>query len=52
MKAIEPVIASNGATYLQTSSVGSHSTSGREMDGKNERRGQYYDLQDIEISNI
>ena len=29
MKAVRPVIASNGVPYLQMRSVGSHSTSGR-----------------------
>jgi hypothetical protein len=31
MKAVRPVIASNGVSHLKMSSVGSHSTSGREM---------------------
>ena len=37
MKAVRPVIASNGVPYLQMRSVGSLSTSGREKDGKKER---------------
>ena len=39
MKAVWPVIASNGVPYFQMSSVGSHNTSGREKEGKNERTG-------------
>ena len=37
--AVRPVIASNGVPFLQMRSVGSHSTSGREKEGKNERIG-------------
>ena len=33
MKVVRPVIASNGATFLQMRSVGSHSTPGREKEG-------------------
>jgi hypothetical protein len=35
--AVRPVIASNGVLYLKMRSLGSHSTSGREKDGKKER---------------
>ena len=43
MKTVRPVIALNGVGvfYLQMSSVGSHSTSGREKKGKKERSGGY-----------
>ena len=34
IKAVLPVINSNGVPYLQMRSVGSHSTSGREKKGK------------------
>ena len=34
---VQPVIASNGVPFLQMRSVGSHSTSGWEMEGKKER---------------
>ena len=37
--AVRPVIASNGLPFLQMRSVGSHSTSGREKEGKKERVG-------------
>ena len=37
MKAVQPTIASNGVPYLQMKSVRSHSTSGREKEGKEER---------------
>ena len=33
MKAVQPVIASNGVPFLQIRTVGSHSTSGREKEG-------------------
>jgi hypothetical protein len=33
-KAVRPVIASNGVTYLQMRLVGSQSMSGKEMEGK------------------
>ena len=36
MKAEQPVIASDGVRYFQIRSVASHSTSGREKDGKKE----------------
>ena len=39
MKAVRLVIASNGVPYLQMSSAGSYSTSGRKKEGKNERTG-------------
>jgi hypothetical protein len=39
MKAVRPVITSNGVPYLQMRSVGSHSTSGREKEGKKEWTG-------------
>ena len=38
MKAVGPMIASNGDASLQMRLVGSHSTSGREMEGKKEGR--------------
>ena len=38
--AVRPVIASNGVTFLQMRSVGSHSTSGKEKEGKKERIGR------------
>ena len=34
MKAVQPVIVSDGVPYLQMRSVGSHSTPGMEMEGK------------------
>ena len=37
MKAVRPVIASNGAAYLQMGSVGLQSKSGREKEGKDSR---------------
>ena len=37
--AVWPVIASNGVTFLQIKSVGSHSTSGRKKEGNKERMG-------------
>ena len=40
MNAMRSVIASNGVTFLQMRSVGSHSTSGREKEGNKERTGQ------------
>ena len=36
MKSVRPVIASNGVSYLQMISVGSHSTPEREKEGKDE----------------
>ena len=39
MKAVRPVIASNGAPYLQMRSLVSYSTSWREREGKKERSG-------------
>jgi hypothetical protein len=36
MKAVKPVIASNGVHYLQMRLVGSHSTSGRKKEGRKE----------------
>ena len=41
MKSVRPVIASNGVTYLQTKSIGLHSTSWKEKKGKDckERKG-------------
>jgi hypothetical protein len=38
MKAVRPVIASNGVFYLQTESVGSHRTPGNEKEGMKEER--------------
>ena len=40
MKAVQPVVALNGVFLPQTRSVGSHSTSRREKNGKNERTGK------------
>ena len=41
MKAVRPAIASNGGVpYHQMTSVGSHSTSGMEKDGKKNRIGR------------
>ena len=40
MKAVQPAIASNGVPYFQRRSIGSHSTSGREMEGK-DKEGFY-----------
>ena len=37
MKAVQPVIASNGVPYLLMRSIGSHSTSGKEKEGIKER---------------
>ena len=37
--AVRPVIALNGVPFLQMRSVGSHSTSGKEKEGKRERMG-------------
>ena len=39
LKAVRPVIASNGVPFLQMRSVGSHSMSGREKEGNKERTG-------------
>ena len=39
MKAVLPVIASNRVPYLQMRSVGSHSRSGDEKEGKKKRTG-------------
>ena len=41
MIAVRPVIISNGVLYLQMRSLGSHSTSAVEKEGKKERTGQY-----------
>jgi hypothetical protein len=35
-RAVRPVITSNGVPFLQMRSIGSHSTSGREKEGKKE----------------
>ena len=40
MKAVWPLIASNGVPYLQMRSVGSHSTSGREKEGNKDITGE------------
>ena len=40
MKAVRPVIVSNGVPSLQMNSVGSHSTPGMEKEGKKEMTGQ------------
>ena len=37
MKDVRPVISSNGVPFVQIKSVGSHSTSGREKEGKKEK---------------
>ena len=39
MKALRPVVVSNGVPFLQMRYVGSHSTSGREKEGIKERMG-------------
>ena len=39
MKAVRPIIASSGDPSLHMMSVGSHSTSGREEEGKKESTG-------------
>ena len=46
MKAVRPVIASNGFPSLQMGSVGPHSTSGRENEGnkKNNNQQQHQEL--------
>ena len=36
LETVRPVIASNGVPFLQIRSVGTHSTSGREKEGKKE----------------
>ena len=36
-RVVRPVIASNGVSFLQMRSVGSHSTSGMKREGKKER---------------
>ena len=38
--AVRPVIGSNGFPFLQMRSIGSHSTSGREKEGNEERTGR------------
>ena len=40
MKPGRPVIVSNGVPYLQMRSVGSHTTSGREKEGKRKEKGK------------
>ena len=40
MKVVQPVITSNIVPFLQMRSVGSHSKSGREKEGKKERMGK------------
>ena len=47
-KAVRPVLASNGFPYLQMSSVGSHSISGRE----NEGNGVGFRWEEIENKNV
>ena len=39
MKAVRPAIASNGISYIQLRSIGSHCTSGREKEGNQEKVG-------------
>ena len=41
MKAVRPIIASNGVPYLQMRSVGTHSTSGMEKKEMKERISHY-----------
>ena len=45
MKAVRPVIGSNGVSYIQMRSVGSHSTSGkeRERDGEGKKEERDWD---------
>ena len=42
MKAVRPVITSNAVPSLQMRSIGPHSMSGREKEGKKESTGEYY----------
>ena len=42
MKTVWPVIASNGGPYFQMMSVGSHSTSGKQKEGKKERTARIH----------
>jgi hypothetical protein len=44
IKAVQPVIASNGIPYLQMMSVGSHRLSGRE---KQEKKGASFSIPDV-----
>ena len=44
MKAVQPVIASNGFSFLQMRSVGSHSKSGKQEEGKKERTVKCFDI--------
>ena len=48
MKAVRPVF-SYGVPYLQMSSVGSHSSSGRKKKGKKERTRSYKGHNDYDI---
>ena len=45
--AVRPIITSNGVAFLKMKLVGSHSTSGREKEGKKERTGR--SKQDFEV---
>ena len=51
MKAVRLIIASNGVSYLQMTSVGSHSASEREKEGKNNSKKQVnvYCLRSLQI---
>ena len=48
MKAVRPIIASNGVPYLQMRSVASYTTSGREKEGNKERTGQGTPLDSVD----
>ena len=48
MKAVRPVIASNGVPNLQMTSVGSHRTSGREKEGRIRSRENTSHISDID----
>ena len=52
MKAVQPVIASNGVPYLHMRTVESHSASGREKGGKTERTGDRYLKQEQYIYHV
>ena len=51
MKAVRLIIASNGVPYLQMTSVGSHSASEREKEGKKNSKKQVnvYCLRSLQI---
>ena len=51
MRAVRPVIGSNGIPYLQMWSVASDSTSGREKEGMRERLGGVSNNSKISLNN-